>query len=47
MRETFFVQVELLLREIKMKKDDAFELVLFIGMLESTHAEGYIDENRS
>ena len=28
----------------KMKKDDAFELVLYIGMLDSTIAEGYTDE---
>jgi len=28
----------------KMKKDDAFELVLFVGMLESTHIEGFTDD---
>tara|TARA_R100000808_G_C2102229_1_gene118942 strand:+ start:173 stop:343 length:171 start_codon:yes stop_codon:yes gene_type:complete len=28
----------------KLPRDDAFDLVLFVGMLESTHAEGFIDE---
>ena len=31
----------------KMKKDDAFELVLYVGMLESTWAEGFGDEDGS
>ena len=28
----------------KLRKDDQFELVLYMGMLESTIAEGYTDE---
>tara|TARA_R110002020_G_scaffold98604_1_gene234558 strand:- start:180 stop:410 length:231 start_codon:yes stop_codon:yes gene_type:complete len=28
----------------KLKKDDQFELVLFMGMLDSTIVEGYTDE---